>query len=194
MHWLATSWFSLVQTIVLVATLAVAISALRSSGRAAKASNTLAIVANNRQIWSQLTTNHQLQSVMRADMGPNEHVTESEFNFVMQVINQIATVFELVQSGGADSLEGARRDICDTMNLPVFKTVWEMNRAYRGVDFVEFMESCLAGIGLDKPVGRRPNLIQRTAKKFRLKHVAAGFVGSGGRRLEEGSAISGEEN
>lgn len=194
MRWFATSWFSLVQTIVLVATLAVAISALRSSGRAAKASNTLAIVANNRQIWGQLTSNHQLQSVMRAYLGPNEHVTESEFNFVMQVINQIATVFELVQSGGADSLEGARRDVCDTMNLPVFKAVWEMNRAYRGADFVEFMESCLARVDLDKPVGRRPNLIKRTVKRFRLSLLAAGSVRSAGQRIEEDSGISDEEN
>jgi hypothetical protein len=68
----------------------------------------LAIVANSRQIWSQLTTNYQLQSVMRPAIGSNDQVTESEFNFIMQVINHTATVFELIQMGGVSSLEGAR--------------------------------------------------------------------------------------
>jgi hypothetical protein len=71
--------------------------------------------------------------------------------------------------GGVSPLEGTRRDVCDTMNRPVFKAVWDINKAYRGADFVDFMENCLAGIDLDKPLGKRPNLIQSAAKRIWLK-------------------------
>jgi hypothetical protein len=55
------------------------------------------------------------------------------------------------------------------MNRPLFKAVWEMNRPYRGAAFVDFMESCLAGIDLDKPLAKRPNLIKLTSKRLSLK-------------------------
>jgi hypothetical protein len=169
MHSLAANWFNVIQTLVLVATLTVAISALRSSERATKGSNRLAIVANNRQIWGQLTTNYRLQSVMRPTMEPSGHVTESEFNFINQCIGQAAIVFDLVQMGGIGPIEGARRDIHDTFNLPAFKAVWEINKPYRDVAFVEYIESCLAGVDLDKPLAKRPNLMQSTVKNFLQK-------------------------
>jgi hypothetical protein len=101
-------------------------------------------------------------------MAPGERVTESEFSFIVQAINQLQTVFELVQMGGVDPMEGTRRDVSFTMNLPLFKTVWEKNKIYRGAAFVEFIDGCLAGKDLDKPLAKRPNLIHSTIKKLAL--------------------------
>lgn len=169
MHWLSANWFSVVQTVVLVGTLIVAVSALRSSGQATKGSNTLAIMASNRQIWSQLTTNPELQSVMRPTMSADEAVTDSEYHFVLAVIHHTAISFELAQTGGINVIEGARRDVHDTMNLPVFKATWDKCKAYQNADFAEFMDSCISGVDLDEPLGRRPNLIQRSIKLCRPK-------------------------
>src|SRR5271154_6279099 len=189
MHWLAVNWFNVVQTAAVIATLTVAISALRSSGRATKGSNTLAIVASNRQIWSQLTVNPSLRSVMRQTMGADEEVTDDEYRFVVQVIHHTAISFQLAQTGGINPVEGARRDVHDTMNLPVFKAVWDRNKLYQDAAFVEFFDSCLAGIDLDKPLGRRPNLIRRTTKKVWPK-----FLGNlPGQHAKEGVEHSGEK-
>jgi hypothetical protein len=166
------TWFSLLQTVILVGTLTVAISALRSSGRATRGSNTLAIVANSRQLWSQLNTNPALQNVLRPSMAGDDKVSSIEFNFVIQVINHEATTFELAQAGGISPVEGARRDIHDTMGYPVFKFVWDDNKNYRSADFVDFIDSCLAGVDLDKPLGKRTNQIYLIAKQVCSKAFA----------------------
>jgi hypothetical protein len=102
-------------------------------------------------------------------MSADEEVSSNEHRFVVQVIHHVVTSFELAQMGGINPLEGIRRDVHDFMNLPVFKTVWDRNKVYQNVEFTEFIDSCLAGIDLDKPLGRRPNIIQRTTKKVRPK-------------------------
>jgi hypothetical protein len=188
MHWLAANWFNVVQTAALIATLAVAASALRSSGRATKGSNTLTLAANNRQIWSQLTADPKLQSVLRTTMTPNEDVSYEEYRFVVQVIHHTVTGFELARMGGINPVEGARRDAYHFMNLPVFRTVWEQNKIYQNADFVNFIDGCMAGIDLDTPLGR-PHLIQRITKKvqskFRTIHRWQPFKGGIERRAEK---------
>jgi hypothetical protein len=161
-------WFSLFQSAVLVATLAVAISALRSSGSATKGNNRLAIVTNNREIWSQANTNPELRNVLRPTMAAGDEVSIIEFTFAIQVISHMAMTFELAQAGSISPIEGARRDVQDTMSYPVFKAVWDNNRKYRSANFVQFVDSCLAGVDLDKPLGKRPDRIYLTARtKFR---------------------------
>lgn len=168
MHWLAGNWFNIVQSVALVATLTIAISALRSSGQATRGSNILAIMSSHREIWSQLTTNPELQDVMRSTMSGNEEISNNEYNFFIQVINHVATAFELAQMGGINPVEGMRRDAHEYMNWPVFRAAWGRNKAYQEPNFVEFIDSCIAGVDLDKPVGRRPNIIRQAAKKVRL--------------------------
>lgn len=73
-----------------------------------------------------------------------------------------------MQKGGVDPMEGSRRDVYFIMNLPPFKVVLEKNKIYRGNAFVEFIDSYLAGIDLDKPLAKRPNLIQSAIKKLAL--------------------------
>ena len=125
----------------------------------------LAILASHREIWSQLITNPDLQNVMRPTMSSDEEVTEIEYHFFLQVINHTATAFHLAQMGGISPAEGMRRDAYESMNWPVFKAAWDKNKVYQDANFVKFMDSCMAGIDLDKPVGRRPNIIQGITKK-----------------------------
>jgi hypothetical protein len=172
MHWFTANWFNIVQTVSLVVTLAIAVSALRSSERATKGSNSLAITTNHREIWSQLIANPELQNISRPTMAPGEKIRDDERHFILEVIHHGAASFELAQMGGVNPQQGLRRDIYETLKWPVFRAVWDETKIYQDADFVEFMESCIAGIDLDKPVGRRPVLIQRIAKKVVSRSLA----------------------
>ena len=169
MHWLGANWFNIVQTVALIVTLAIATSALRSSGRAAEGSNMLAILTSNREVWSQLTTNPKLQSVMRPATNANGDVSDEEYTFFLQVINHVRVVFELAQIGGINPVQGTRRDVHDFMNWPVFKAAWDKAKDYQNADFSQFIDNCMAGIDLDKPLGRRPNLIQQRVQRVRSR-------------------------
>src|ERR1700733_8490054 len=155
MHWFAENWFNVVQTVALIATIAVAGSALRSSGRATRGSNSLAIATNNRQIWGQLITIPELQSVLRPRMNADEKVSYEERRFVLQVIHHAGTSFELARMGEINRPQGMRRDAHDTFSLPVFRAVWDAVRIYQDPDFGEFLDSCLRGVDLDKAVTQR---------------------------------------
>jgi hypothetical protein len=148
-------------------TLAVAVSALRSSERATKGSTVLALAAGNREIWNQLIANPKLQNVNRLQISADEKLRDEERRFVMEVINHGAVSFELAQMGSVNSQQGFRRDVYDTLKRPVFKAVWNEVKIFQNADFVTFIDSCVAGIDLDKPVGRRPGLIQRIVNKAR---------------------------
>jgi hypothetical protein len=177
MHWLETNWFSLLQTVSIIGTLSIATIAVRSSGRATKGSNTLAIASSNRQIWGQLITNPVLQSVTRHTMMPGEEVRYDELRFVLQVIHHIETSFELAQTGGIKPVQNMRRDIHATMTLPVFRVVWQDAKAYQDNSFVEFIDSCISGADLDLSVGRRPSVIRKKAKDVTgsvIKHLSIG--------------------
>ncbi len=114
-----------------------------------------------------MTTNPKLQDVMRPTISAGEKVSDDEYRFVVQTIHHVVVSYQLAQMDGINPAEGVRRDVHNTMNLPVFRAVWERNKAYQDTDFVNFIDSCIAGIDLDKPLGKKPNLIQRTAKKAR---------------------------
>lgn len=157
-HWIAVNWFNLVQTVALIATLSVAVSALRSSNHATKGANRLAVAAANRDIWQQVITNPALKRVLRPTMAEGDKVTDAERRFVLQVFQHSGAVFATLQMGAMDRLQGYRRDVHDTMQLPVFQIVWNEFRTYQDIAFVRFVDSCIAGVNLDASVGKTSSL------------------------------------
>lgn len=155
-HWLSANWFSVIQTIALIITLTITVSALRSSRNATKGANLLALAAAHRQIWQQVITNPNLKRVLRPTMAANESVTDEEREFAVHVFHHSSTAFEILQMGGLPPFEGFRRDAYETMQLPVFQIVWSEYKKYQQGAFVAFIDSCMAGVNLDDSVGRAP--------------------------------------
>lgn len=165
MSWLDANWFNLLQTVGIIITLAIAISGSRAAANATKGANLASMIASNREIWSQLITTPQLQSVMRQDMSPGEKVTYEEREFVKQVIQHGGVSYELARIGGIDPMEGVRGDFYKTFNLPVFRQVWDEIKVYQGSGFVAFVEDCIAGKDLDRPFGPASRR-ERTVSSF----------------------------
>lgn len=155
-HWLSVNWFNIVQTIALLATLVIAASALRASGNATRGANLLNVTAANREIWQQIITNPALKRILRPTMATDDEVTNEERRFALQVFQHSGAAYSILQTGAMDALHGYRRDVHDTMELPVFQVVWKEYKKYQQKDYVDFIESCIAGVNLDDPVGRQP--------------------------------------
>jgi hypothetical protein len=174
MLWLTSNWFSIVETISLVATLTVAICALRPSTKAVKSSVLLNLVNSNREIWGKLVTNPKLQSAVRSTIPAGKSITSEEKQFVKEVILHSLVSFEIAKMGGLTPTQGVRIDIHDTMSLPVFNTVWNELKVYQPKDFVEFIDNCIAGIDLDKPFGQ-----ESLAKRIAYRAIKGRWSDSG---------------
>jgi hypothetical protein len=154
LHWLSLNWFYVVETIALIASLTIAASALRSSGHATKGANLLAVTAAHRNVWQQVLINPALKSVLRPTMTADDSITDEEREFVLQVLQHSEAVFQVLQMGALPPNEGLRRDVYDTMQLPVFQIVWNDYKKYQNTAFVTFIDDCMAGVNLDASVGR----------------------------------------
>jgi hypothetical protein len=153
--WLSQNWFNAAQTAAIVLSLLLTMRAVRASERSSRATNLLTVTGYHREIWKQVIEKPELESVLRAGMGPDEQVREDERRFVLQLILHLSSVYQILRLGALDNLEGLRRDIYDFMNLPVPQAVWREFKQYQNRSFVEFVDACIAGRDLDAPIRRR---------------------------------------
>lgn len=164
--WLTGNWFNVFQTVALLATLAVTRSALGTSERASRASNELMMTSSNREIWGQLVSNPQLESALRGTPTKYEDIRLDEKRFVLQVIQHTAACYEIIRMGGVATVAGFRRDIHVTLTSPVFLAVWDRYKIYYRPAFVGFVDECIAGINLEKPLTAAPSGLRRAAGRL----------------------------
>jgi hypothetical protein len=58
-------------------------------------------------------------------------------------------MYESLKWGGITwDQHGFQSDVRDTMNRPMLRAAWEINKKYRSAEFVNFVDKCISG----KPV------------------------------------------
>lgn len=122
--WLATNWFSLVETAGLMASLLFSTAAFRNSTKVRRTEVALALSNAHRDIWRALSSDSELARVLdsMADLD-SRPVTLKEEQFVLSVIVHLSTVVESIREGALSLPSGFEADIREFFALPVPKRV-----------------------------------------------------------------------
>ena len=143
-EWLEQNWFSLTQTVGIVAGLVFTGWTLRRDRKDRRTAHFLALAEQHRELWSEAVRNPELCRVFQESIDlEKEPVSEREAEFLDVVIYHFNTGWELAKLGEVLSLDVFALDAKTFFSLPIPHSVWARSRHRRDPAFVAFIDSCL---------------------------------------------------
>lgn len=141
--WVAQNWFTLLQSIGIVASLVFTAVSLRADTKTRRVDNLFVITENHREVWTRFADRPGLRRVLDVVADPRqEQITSEEEIFVNSVLFHLNGVFYAQKAGLAFGIEGLRRDVRWFLSLPIPRAVWGKTKALQNADFVAFVEMC----------------------------------------------------
>jgi hypothetical protein len=141
-EYLTANWFSLAQSIGIIATLLLTLTMLRRQMHQTRVANALLVTQHHREIWTLSIQNPCLRRVFdpEADILTTP-ITEEERTFVYLILLHMSATLKAVQAQAIYPIEGMERDLIDVMSHPIPYSVWLEVRQYHDRAFVEFVSS-----------------------------------------------------
>lgn len=140
-NWWSDNWFSLVQSVGIVASLLVAAIVLRADIKARRAGTLMQMTQYHREIWGRTIDNPRLRRVMDAKVDIHKApITETERMFCLFLILHLFASYEARKAGVFRATWDERRDLHELFNLPIPSHVWDEVKSYQRKEFVEFVE------------------------------------------------------
>lgn len=142
--WLNDNWFSLLQSIALVAGLAFTGFAIRANTKALQVQNLFTLTEQHRNIWSFLYSYPQLARILERNLDLAKHpITTEEEIFVRSLVLHLASSHKAAGVGLFESPENVTADIRGFFLLPVPNAIWKQIRQMQDREFVAYVESAL---------------------------------------------------
>lgn len=143
--WLTKNWFQLVQTIGIVAGLALSSWAAYAQCRALRVEGLVRLTEGHRALWQEVFEKPRLLRVTdpNADLAA-QPVTGEERVFVLLLILHLQTAFEASRAGIIAPIWGLERDVCAFFALPIPAVVWNDARQFQDVAFRRFVDAEIA--------------------------------------------------
>jgi hypothetical protein len=142
--WIKENWFSLVQSVGIVAGLWFTAWSLHRTGRDQRSANRLALAQHHRELWSDPQRRPELKRVLDAEVDlVTAPVSVAEREFLIEVVYHFNTCWELGRNDGLVSLKALRLDAESFFSLPMPRLIWRETRQGRDPAFVAFIDSCL---------------------------------------------------
>jgi hypothetical protein len=142
--WAAGNWFSLVQSVGIIAGLWFTASGYRRDGSARKTSDLLALAHEHRELWSEAHRRPDLGRIFRSEVDlVASPITTAEQEFLNLVFVHFETGWQLARQGVATPLAVLSTDVSSFFRLPVVRAVWEETRWSRNPEFVTFVDRVL---------------------------------------------------
>ena len=146
--WAAGNWFSLVQSVGIIAGLWFATAGFRRDGKARITSDLLALTQEHRELWSEAHRRPDLSRIFRTEVDlVASPITTAEQEFLNLVFVHFETGWQLARQGVATPLAVLSLDVRAFFRLPVVRAVWEETRWSRNPEFVKFVNRVLAPLG-----------------------------------------------
>src|SRR5258705_3071489 len=140
-QWLTRNWFTLLQSIGIVASLVFNATALRADTKSRRVTNLIAITTHHREIWAELYDRPELARVLELDPDlKNEPVTREEEIFTRTLILHLNGAYHAIKDGMLVEPDGLGRDIQSFFALPIPGIIWEELKPLQDIDFVQFVE------------------------------------------------------
>jgi hypothetical protein len=140
--WAASHWLDLLQSIGIVASLLFSHLSFRADVKARRVSNTFAVTAQHREIWSQLVRHPELARILEkgVDLDKNP-ITAAEETFVLALIHHLGATVEAIDAGILIAPEGLPSDIRSFFSLPIPREVWGRFRSIQNRQFATFINN-----------------------------------------------------
>ena len=143
--WLANNWFTLLQSLGIIAGLLFTALSLRRNTKARKASDLLTLTKHHRELWSDVYQRPELRRILSTDVDLiGSPITVAEQEFLNVAIVHFNTGWLLAREGALLNMDGLKGDVRGFFSLPIPKAVWNQTRQNRDAKFLGFVESCLA--------------------------------------------------
>jgi len=140
-QWASENWFSLIQTLGIIAGLAFTAASLRADTKTRQVSNLLIITGQHREIWKEFYRRPELSRVLEHDPDLEARpLSNDEELFVRLLILHLAGTFEATRDNVYLKPEGLERDVQFFFSLPIPKTVWNKFKVFQNTGFVQFID------------------------------------------------------
>lgn len=166
--WLNGSWFSLVQSLGIIASILLTATAMRRDRRSRRIGDYLALTSEHRQLWGDLNHRPELARVVSPDVDlVAEPLSFAEEEFLLLVIVHVHTGWLLAGQGSLVDIRVLARDAGAFFRLPLPRLVWRRTQTLRDPAFVAFIDAACAS------PKRRPVRLgfRRLRRRIRLKTV-----------------------
>ncbi len=141
--WIGQNWFSLAETLGIVAGLLFTAFTVRQDIRERRLANLMALTGQHRDIWKTLYERPGLARLLSPAANPERQpLTRQETLFVTLVVLHLSTVHRAIKHGLVSQVGGVRQDIRWFFTLPLPRAVWEQIKPFQDRDFAEFVEAC----------------------------------------------------
>jgi hypothetical protein len=138
--WLATNWFTAVQTLGIISSILFTAHQLRRSHKLTQLSHMLEITKAHREIWGKMLDKPELARILDPKANLTEPINPQERKLVTFVILHLQCAFELSKHNEIVPIEGLKQDVSEFFSLPIPQKVWnELSRLQNSalMDFVE---------------------------------------------------------
>jgi hypothetical protein len=142
--WFGTHWFTLLQSVGIIAGLMFSGLALRLDAKSRRIGNLITLTASHRDIWSQLYRMPKLARVLEPNVNLKDApITESERLFMTLLILHLSSIYHALDDSLSVKPDALRQDIKELFSLPIPRAVWEEMRRFQDRRFVKFIAVCL---------------------------------------------------
>lgn len=131
-------WFSLIQTLAIIASLAIATYSIYQNNKTQKISNYLTLIQYHREIWKMTFDNKSLSDIFKIK-NKNQELTLEQNQFLTFLFLHLSCSYELYKNNNIIKIEGIGKDISSTFAFPAIKEFWDKNLIFYNNDFVEFV-------------------------------------------------------
>lgn len=141
--WLHGDWFSLIQTVGIIAGLLFTGASFREEAKNSEVKNILEMERQHRELWKDAHEREDLKRIFdeKADLGVP--LSTAEKVFLNVVIVHFQTGWQMAMAGTVLSRETLAIDIKGFFSLPLPRSVWEETKGTRNPRFVRFVERAL---------------------------------------------------
>jgi len=162
-----STWFTLLQSVGIIASFGLSAWALRKADKSNKVSNYLSLIQSHRDIWTKTLEDRRFDRVRKKDSSLwTAPITLEERQFLTFIILHITCTFQMLKNGSVVNIEGLQDDLSDLMTMPFFRRHWEETKYLHNQDFRKFVDNC----GPDIKVFKKD---MRVAKNFTVLVVTA---------------------
>jgi hypothetical protein len=143
-RWLGNNWFSLIQSVGIIAGLFFAAVAVRRETLTRRLSNLLALKAEHRELWERIAQDPKLTRLFSEETSLQSPISPQEEIFCRQIIVHSATAFSLIKDGTPLDSEALSADIGSFFSRAVPFEAWKRAKHAQSISFIAFVEEAIS--------------------------------------------------
>ena len=142
--WLGNHGLDLLQSFGIIVGLSYTALSFRHNSNVTRLSCRQQIMLSHREIWDRYADNMELRRMLDPSVNiQTDPITHIERRFATNLIQHVGFLYSANKYGMIEIENSSIRDIRETFNLPIMKSVWVNIREYQDSDYAQYMDAIL---------------------------------------------------